>query len=125
MHAANIREIFIAAIHVAPGRREELLDQMCTSEEERAAVLELLSHDNSADADSRLEQPIGAIRSQLITGRFGPYEIQELVGRGGMGAVYKAERVDGEVRQTVAIKVLDRECLDPRSLSRFRRERQI
>jgi len=33
--------------------------------------------------------------------------------------------MDGEVRQVVAIKVLEREWLDPKLLERFRRERQI
>ena len=42
-----------------------------------------------------------------------------------MGAVYKAERADGELSQTVAIKVIERGWLNPRSLDRFRQERQI
>jgi tetratricopeptide (TPR) repeat protein/tRNA A-37 threonylcarbamoyl transferase component Bud32 len=42
-----------------------------------------------------------------------------------MGSVYRAGRVDGEVRQVVAIKILEREWLDPKLLERFRRERQI
>lgn len=37
--------------------------------------------------------------------RFGPYRLHRLLGRGGMGSVYLAERVDGEVKQRVAIKL--------------------
>lgn len=42
-----------------------------------------------------------------------------------MGAVYKACRADGEVHQVVAIKVLEHAWLSPRTVDRFRRERQI
>ena len=42
-----------------------------------------------------------------------------------MGAVYLAERVDGEFRQTVAIKLIKRGMDTDLILKRFRRERQI
>ena len=57
--------------------------------------------------------------------RFGAFETQDLLGRGGMGSVFRARRVDGEVTQTVAVKVVDLGWLDPRVLERFRQERQF
>ena len=42
----------------------------------------------------------------------GPYELREELGRGGMGVVYRADRVDGSVQQQVAIKLVRRELLD-------------
>jgi len=58
-------------------------------------------------------------------GRCGPYRLVQLLGNGGMGAVYLAERVDGELDQRVAIKVL-RYGFDQSSFrDRFLRERQI
>ncbi len=50
------------------------------------------------------------------------YELVELVGRGGMGKVYRARHV--ELDRTVAIKVLAYE-LDERALTRFRAEARI
>ena len=36
--------------------------------------------------------------------RVGPYELQSIIGRGGMGVVYDAKRIDGVFEQHVAIK---------------------
>ena len=53
--------------------------------------------------------------------RLGPYEIEELIGRGGMGEVYRAS--DTRLGRDVAIKVLSSHLADdPASLGRFRRE---
>ena len=48
-----------------------------------------------------------------------------LLGRGGMGTVHLAERVDGEVAQRVAVKLLRPGADDPRLRQRFLAERQI
>jgi serine/threonine protein kinase len=53
--------------------------------------------------------------------RLGPYEIGDLIGRGGMGEVYRA--TDTRLGRDVAIKVLPPHLADdPASLARFRRE---
>src|SRR5215472_14121073 len=55
----------------------------------------------------------------------GPYQLGELLGWGGMGSVYSAERVDGEVSQRVAVKLLRPGADDPRTRERFLAERRI
>jgi eukaryotic-like serine/threonine-protein kinase len=55
----------------------------------------------------------------------GPYRLGDLLGRGGMGAVYSAERVDGEVAYRVAIKLLRPGSDEPVVRQRFLTERQI
>jgi eukaryotic-like serine/threonine-protein kinase len=53
--------------------------------------------------------------------RLGPYEIQSLIGAGGMGEVYKAR--DTRLDRTVAIKVLPPGLsADPERRHRFERE---
>jgi len=52
--------------------------------------------------------------------RLGPYEVESLLGSGGMGEVYRAR--DTRLHRPVAIKILPRDILDPRSRERFDRE---
>src|SRR5688572_15854752 len=63
--------------------------------------------------------------NSMIGRRVGAYRLDEEVGRGGMGVVYRASRVDGEFDQTVAIKLIKRGMDTDLILKRFRRERQI
>jgi serine/threonine-protein kinase len=56
--------------------------------------------------------------------RLGAFRITGEIGAGGMGVVYAAERDDGEFRQSVAIKCIDRRTGDA-GHALFLRERQI
>ncbi len=55
----------------------------------------------------------------------GPYRLISILGVGGMGVVYLAERSDGVFERRVAVKVLRRALSTPGVLERFRMERQI
>jgi serine/threonine protein kinase len=57
--------------------------------------------------------------------RMGAYQIEKLLGRGGMGAVYLAHRADGEFAQKVAIKIIGLPFEIDALRERFRQERQI
>ena len=52
--------------------------------------------------------------------RLGPYEIESLLGAGGMGEVYRAR--DLRLDRTVAIKVLSAQADSPAARERFERE---
>jgi non-specific serine/threonine protein kinase/serine/threonine-protein kinase len=56
--------------------------------------------------------------------RLGRYRIEALLGRGGMGEVYRAEQLE-PVRRTVALKLLHGRRLDARHLAYFEVERQL
>jgi serine/threonine-protein kinase len=57
--------------------------------------------------------------------RIGPYRVVRLLGKGGMGAVYLADRADGAFEQQIALKVVNAGILTHELEQRFLRERQI
>lgn len=59
------------------------------------------------------------------SGLCGPYRLIRMLGNGGMGAVYLAERADGEIQQRVAIKFIHTGASQPALRERFLQERQI
>lgn len=71
--------------------------------------------------DSALET---AVRRPARKGQvLGSYQLLEELGRGGMGEVFRAERIDGEFQQTVAIKTMSVSAQGQED--RFLRERQV
>ena len=62
--------------------------------------------------------------SNRSTKHVGPWRLKHLLGRGGMGAVYLAERDDGHFQQRAALKLI-RHDLGPSAQQRFLSERQI
>jgi serine/threonine-protein kinase len=56
--------------------------------------------------------------------RIGAYRITSLIGQGGMGAVYRAQRATGDFDHVAAIKLIRPGALSDELVQRFRRERQ-
>ncbi len=83
-----------------------------------------------------LESPALAFAAPLLAGpprgskrldgtMVGPYRILHELARGGMGAVYLAERADGQFEQRVALKLIKRGMDSDEIHRRFLAERQI
>ena len=126
----QVRDVVDAALDLPHAERGEYLDRACPQPELRKYVDSLiLSYDR---AGSFLETPVSVVdnaRSGEEEGlwvgrRLGPYEIVQEIGRGGMGAVYRAVRADDQYQKQVAIKLV-RGIHTTFTLSRFRAERQI
>ena len=128
----EVEILFHELAGLPPEKRENyLLDRHVTAEI-RAEVNALLRFDSATGGDS-LTDCVAASAERCLEAdvrfeagaRCGPYRLLRVLGRGGMGSVYLAERVDGEVEQRVAIKLLRHRADEPAFLERFLRERQI
>jgi serine/threonine-protein kinase len=63
--------------------------------------------------------------TDVVGERIGPYRVVRVIGSGGMGVVYLAERADEQYRQQVAIKVVRQRLVYPEIAERLVGERQI
>ena len=127
----KIKDVFTAALEQPVAARAKFLADTCgTDEVIRREVESLLeAHDQPKNL---LEKHAFDLAGQLQTTgqdyhgkRFGPYRILREIGRGGMGAVFLAERADGEFQQLVALKIIRQSVVGGELETHFRRERQI
>ena len=111
-----------------PTQREQYFAEHRVSPEVRSEVEALLRFDSNNEhvltesVIAAAEQSVNAMREGS---RCGAYRLMRLLGRGGMGSVYLAERADGELHHSVAIKLLRFGADEFSFHDRFLRERQI
>ena len=129
----QVKALFAQAIELEPSSRRAFLIESCGTDQDLRRQVEQLLHDH-ARAEDFLESPAvveeaarrGISFEPINAGSLlGPYRIVRELGRGGMGVVYLAERIDGEYERQVAIKLINRVLPDGLLLDRFRQERQI
>jgi tetratricopeptide (TPR) repeat protein/tRNA A-37 threonylcarbamoyl transferase component Bud32 len=115
----RVSELYAAALERQGEERLRFVAESCGEDAAlRSEVEALLEAERSAG--SFLEKPFFATRD-----RIGSYELLEEIGRGGMGVLYRAARVDQAYRKEVAIKVLPKGMDTDLLIDRFRQERQI
>jgi hypothetical protein len=99
-------------------------DQDAALAEEVVSLLAAIAAEEKLSEQYR-QQPQPTAASRPARERVGPYRLDRLLGRGGMGAVYLAYRDDGQYEQQVAVKLLDLPMSSEVFRERFRQERQI
>ena len=124
----RVQELFHQLADLSPAERDCYFAEHKVDDRTRRETEELLAFDLS---ESRtLLRGLGDASGQALGQmysmgqRCGPFQLVSLLGRGGMGVVYLAERADGELRQRVAVKLLRPGVLDLQR-ERFLQERQI
>ena len=127
---ASLRELFCEIADVPEEQRERFFADRRVSADLRAELDSLLRYD-SASGESLTRRVSDAAAETLLWSNgpmprdCGPYRLISLLGYGGMGTVYLAERRDGEIEQKVAIKLLRADADRPSWRERFLRERQL
>ena len=114
-----------ALLDLPPTGRAEELERLRASEPALAAELEELLAVEDTDP-TFLHDPLPGTRPASREGtRLGPYRLERLLGEGGMGQVWLAERADGLYQRQLALKLLRPGYADPNLRLRFSREREI
>lgn len=136
----RVEALLDAVLDLPPEQRSAYLDAACADDPTlRREVESLLALETQAQArlGESLDDFAGTFVNHLQTEReeqdaaqvvgqaVGPFRIARLLGRGGMGSVYLAERADGAFFQQVALKIVRRGLDTDDILTRFRYERQI
>ena len=68
---------------------------------------------------------LSAMRREAAGDRIGPWRLERLLAEGGMGAVWVAQRADGVMQRTAALKLPRAEWVDRGLSERIARERAI
>ncbi len=131
----QLEEMFFAGLELDAAGRAALLAAVNGADPElaREVAAMLNAHDlgegqgierfllNGGDAPDPDPIRPGARRGTQV----GNFRLVELIGRGGMGEVYLAERADGQFEQRVAVKLLRAGFDGAQAIARFRAEREI
>ncbi len=123
----QLKPILEIALTLDPADRELYLKSAC-SDNANLYETALLMLANESPVTFELSQAINVIpiESSHQEGQIlGHYKLIKEIGRGGMGAVFLAERTDGEYDQKVAIKILQEGRTSESLIQKLRNERQI
>ena len=125
--------LFARAMTVRPEEREQWIQEACGADlalrDELRSLLDAAPH-----ADGFFDNISGRVSLTAIADEgtslpeekmIGPWRLVRIIGRGGMGAVYLAERADGQFDQQAAVKILPFGFDGQSERLRFLAERQI
>lgn len=132
-----VDDLLQSALQVPPEQRDEFLQKACAGDSALVEEIKslLTSHRKAGDflqtpakdvvartmAVSEVEEPPESLVGQVVS----QYRILKMLGSGGMGSVWLAERSDGRFERQVAIKFLNLAMMGQGSAQRFRREGSI
>jgi serine/threonine protein kinase len=127
----QIKTIFAGALERPPADQTRFVAAACASDPALRREVESLLASHKPEDDfitppvlTSLERAPMAGAEGLIGRRIGAYEIERVIGVGGMGVVYLASRADEQFTARVAIKLIRREAVTNETMQRFLHERQ-
>jgi WD40 repeat protein/serine/threonine protein kinase len=124
----EIKPILLCALDLAPAERDAYLAS-CDPTLRAEVELYLRSYEASSGFLDQAPWGIPSSSTEPVPGlagkRFGPYQAIRLLGHGGMGSVWLAERVDGLFTRQVALKLIHPALAGWVMTERLAREREI
>ena len=125
----EVSALFDAALACEGAQRQHLLDTSAASADVCREVRQLLKAAETVQAEAAGlvtgggQRPIAHYQPLPEGTRLGAWQLGPVIGRGGMGEVYRADRADGQFQQRAALKLIHIDS--PSALLRFHRERQV
>src|ERR671936_372602 len=134
----SLKELFLAALEVAPEDRAAWLERECAADAGLREHLRLMlaAHDAPQSLLDRPQGGLAALRSAEDIGPtveqppaeapgtvIGPYKLIEQIGEGGMGTVWMAQQTE-PVKRLVAVKLIKAGMDSKQVIARFEAERQ-
>jgi len=130
---SRIKQLFHEAQVVPLHERDAWLAAQCGDDRELLAEARDLLAAQPRAPDFLDDGAAGVLRrlhgagasEQLVGQRLGAYRLLRLVGEGGMGSVFLAEREDAEFTQRVALKLVRNDVVGDEAKTGFLRERSL
>ncbi|HZZ09173.1 MAG TPA: serine/threonine-protein kinase [Paraburkholderia sp.] len=127
----RVRELFVRSLDQCDAARDVWLKKECSGDDPLLADIRRLLAQRSSpasifrdDAEALLtKMAVQPDSDARLDTDIGPYRLRKLLGVGGMGRVYLAERTDGQFSQQVALKLVRNEFSTNELHQRFLRER--
>jgi tRNA A-37 threonylcarbamoyl transferase component Bud32/tetratricopeptide (TPR) repeat protein len=129
----RVKALLAAALEQPPHERQAFIERASAGDPAlRAELGTLVAAAGAAEslldepaADTAVEAPPHQPAPPGIGRRVGAYRLLSLLGSGGMGQVYQAERADGQYHQQVAVKLMHQGLERAGLEARFKAERRI
>ncbi len=130
---SRIKQIFQYAIELQPSERLAYIERECGNNDElKSTVLKMIEADRGSgyflEKSPTLVPMINTkeeVPDKRIGSHIGGYRITGVLGQGGMGTVYRAEKTDKTIHLIVALKIVKHGFDTEAILKRFFTERRI
>ena len=123
-----VHHLFSEVLDLSPAARVERLATVRECDASLALEVELLIQQHAQAVRDRFldDEPERPVHEPTLEGQtFGTYTVKSLLGQGGMGTVWMAERTDGRFERRAAIKFLNIALVGRGGEERFMREGRI
>ena len=118
-------ELFEKSLDRPSKEREAWISTHAVNASIRDKALSYLHHDRDAESEIQTGGALyDSMESMAIPEQVGAYRVTNLIGRGGMGAVYRGERIGDDFQHDVAIKLVRPALISEKLMTRFQAERQ-
>ena len=138
----RISQIFDVALSLPKEHRTTYIRELCADDQELQKEIDQLL-ESLVESEGMLDDQLQ--KNEMLIDRFkthldntipktddylkghtiGNWKLTELLGYGGMGSVYKANRIDPDIHQSGALKIMHQNLKTPANVGRFRLEQQI